>query len=60
MVSESLPGAISQQFVPCADGKSRGAACEVQFNTPSIANLIWDERAFRIPSIMPTLRNHGT
>ncbi len=59
MVSESLRGVISQQLVPCADGKSRVSACEVLFNTPAIANLIRDERTYQIPGVMQTQRKNG-
>jgi twitching motility protein PilT len=52
MVSESLRGVVSQQLVPRADGKGRVAALEILVCTPAIANLIRENRAFQIPSLM--------
>lgn len=51
-LSESLKYVISQQLIPRKDGKGRLAIFEVLKGTPSIGNLIRDNKTFQIPSMM--------
>ena len=50
---------ISQQLLPTIDGKSRVAAFEVMLGTPAIKNLIREDKAHQIPSIMQTSKKIG-
>ena len=59
MVSESLRGVISQQLIPRADGKGRALALEILTNTPAVANVIREARAFMLPGIIQTGRKQG-
>jgi twitching motility protein PilT len=52
MVSESMRGVVSQYLIPKADGKGLVPALEIMVCTPAIANMIREDRAFQIPSIM--------
>ena len=51
-LSESLKYVISQQLIPRKDGQGRLAIFEVLKGTPSIANLIRDNKTFQIQSMM--------
>ena len=51
-LSESLKYVISQQLIPRKDGKGRMAIFEVLKGTPSIGNLIRDNKTFQIASMM--------
>ena len=59
MVSESLRGVISQQLIPCADGKGRALALEILTNTPAVANVIREEKTFMLPGIIQTGKKQG-
>ena len=59
MVSESLRGVISQQLIPCADGKGRALALEILTNTPAVANLIRESRTYMLPGIIQTGKKQG-
>ena len=50
-----LEAVISQQLLPTIDGKGRVAAFEVMLGTPAIKNLIREDKAHQIPSIMQTM-----
>ena len=54
-----LEAVISQQLLPTIDGKSRVAAFEVMLGTPAIKNLIREDKAHQIPSIMQTSKKIG-
>jgi twitching motility protein PilT len=51
-LSESLKYVISQQLIPRKDGQGRMAIFEVIKGTPSIGNLIRDNKTFQIQSMM--------
>jgi twitching motility protein PilT len=52
MVSESLRAVISQRLVPAADGKRRVPALELLVNNKAVANLIRENKAFQLQSLM--------
>jgi twitching motility protein PilT len=52
MVSESLRAVISQRLVPAADGKRRVPALEVLVNNKAVGNLIRENKAFQLQSVM--------
>lgn len=58
-LSSVLEAVISQQLLPTVDGKSRVAAFEVMIGTPAIKNLIREDKAHQIPSIMQTSKKLG-
>lgn len=59
MVSESLRGVVSQQLIPRLDGKGRAVAYEILYATPSVSNLIRDNKTLQIFSTMQTGRSKG-
>lgn len=58
-ISTALLAVISQILLPKASGKGRIAAFEVMVNTPSIQNLIRENKTFRIPSDIQTGARYG-
>ncbi|MCD7709151.1 MAG: type IV pilus twitching motility protein PilT [Clostridiales bacterium] len=54
-----LEAVISQQLMPTIDVKGRVAAFEVMLGTPAIKNLIREDKAHQIPSIMQTSKKQG-
>jgi twitching motility protein PilT len=54
MVSESMRAVISQRLVPAADGKRRVPALELLVNTKAVSNMIRENKAFQLQSIMQT------
>jgi twitching motility protein PilT len=54
MVSESLRAVISQRLVARADGKGRVAALEILYVNQAVANLIRENRAIQIKSVLQT------
>lgn len=54
-----LEAVISQQLLPTIDDKGRVAAFEVMLGTPAIKNLIREDKAHQIPSIMQTSKKLG-
>ena len=54
-----LEAVISQQLLPTIDGRGRVAAFEVMLGTPAIKNLIREDKAHQIPSIMQTSKKLG-
>jgi twitching motility protein PilT len=52
MVSESLRAVISQRLVPAADGKRRVPALEVLVNNKAVGNMIRENKAFQLQSLM--------
>ena len=59
MLSESLRGVISQELIQSADGKSMQLAIEILVNTPASGNLIREDRAFQLRSVMQTGKRLG-
>jgi twitching motility protein PilT len=59
MFSESLRGVISQHLIPRKDGMGRVVAYEILYATPSIANLIRDNKIPQMFSAMQMGRAHG-
>lgn len=58
-ISTSLLAVISQVLLPRASDKGRIAAFEVMVSTPSIQNLIRENKTFRIPSDIQTGARYG-
>lgn len=58
-LSESLKYVVSQQLIPRKDGSGRVAVFEVLKGTPSIGNLIRDNKTFQIPSMMQVGQSVG-
>lgn len=54
-----LEGIISQQLLKTADGKGRVAAFEIMFPNSAIRNLIREQKAHQIPSILQTSKSDG-
>jgi twitching motility protein PilT len=52
MVSESLRAVISQRLVPTADGARRVPALEVLVNNKAVGNLIRENKAFQLHSLL--------
>jgi twitching motility protein PilT len=52
MVSESLRAVISQRLVPTADGQRRVPALEVLLNNKAVGNLIRENKAFQLHSVL--------
>jgi twitching motility protein PilT len=52
MVSESLRAVISQRLVPTADGRRRLPALEVLVNNKAVGNLIRENKAFQLQSVL--------
>jgi twitching motility protein PilT len=52
MVSESLRAVISQRLVPAADGKRRVPALELLVNNKAVGNLIRENKAFQLQSLL--------
>jgi twitching motility protein PilT len=52
MVSESLRAVISQRLVPAADGKRRVPALELLVNNKAVGNMIRENKAFQLQSLM--------
>lgn len=58
-LSVTIVAIISQQLLPRASGKGRVAAYEMLVRTPAIANLIRENKTYRIDSSIQTGRKHG-
>lgn len=58
-LSLTLKGIVSQVLLPHISGKGRVAAAEVMVVTPAIANLIRENKAFQIPSILMANAEEG-
>jgi twitching motility protein PilT len=52
MVSESLRAVISQRLVPAADGERRLPALELLVNNKAVGNMIRENKAFQLQSVM--------
>jgi twitching motility protein PilT len=59
MLSESLRAVVSQRLVPRADDSGRVAALEVLQVTKAVGNLIRENKAFQIQSILQTGGRQG-
>ncbi len=53
-LANTLLGIISQQLIPRADGTGRVLACEVLVANPAVRNLIRDNKAFQLHTVMQT------
>lgn len=58
-LSTVLLGVLSQTLVPAAEGKGRVAGFEIMFTNPAIANLVRENKTFKIPSIIQTSAKDG-
>lgn len=58
-VANVLQGVISQRLFPLKDGAGRVAATEILINTPSVANLIRNEKIHQIQNVLQTNRSLG-
>src|SRR5690606_3167234 len=58
-VANVLQGVISQRLFPLKDGAGRVAATEILINTPSVANLIRNEKIHQIQNVLQTNRSIG-
>lgn len=58
-LSGVLEAIISQQLIPTADGQGRVAAFEVLHATYPARNLIRENKAYQLPSVMQTARAIG-
>lgn len=54
-----LRGVITQQLLPTADGEGRVIATEILVSNLAIANLIRDNKAIQIPSMLQSGRREG-
>jgi twitching motility protein PilT len=52
MLSESLRAVISQRLVPAADGERRVPALELLVNNKAVGNMIRENKAFQLQSVM--------
>jgi twitching motility protein PilT len=59
MVSESLRAVVSQRLLPRADGSGRVPALEVLLMNKAVGNLIRDNKAYQIRSVLQTGAAHG-
>ncbi len=59
MISESLRAIVSQRLVVTADGSGRVPALEVLLVNRAVGNLIRENKAFQIHSILQTGANQG-
>ena len=59
MLSESLKGVVAQTLVKTADKKGRVGVFEVLIVTPAVANLIRENKASQLPSVMQTGKGQG-
>lgn len=53
-LANTLLGIISQQLIPRADGSGRVLACEVLIANSAVRNLIRDNKAFQLHTVMQT------
>lgn len=53
-LANTLLGIVSQQLIPRADGKGRILACEVLIANTAVHNLIRDNKAFQLQTVMQT------
>jgi twitching motility protein PilT len=58
-LSESLAGVVSQLLLPTADGKGRCAVIEILFRTSALGNVIRENNATLLRSIMQSGRQLG-
>ena len=58
-LANTLLGIISQQLIPRADGKGRVLACEVLVANPAVRNLIRENKAFQLHTVMQTGQSLG-
>jgi twitching motility protein PilT len=59
MVSESLRAVVSQRLVPRADGTGRVPALEILVANKAVGNLIRENKAFQIRSVLQTGGSQG-
>ncbi|MDD3271596.1 MAG: type IV pilus twitching motility protein PilT [Syntrophomonadaceae bacterium] len=58
-LANTLLGIISQQLIPRSDGTGRVLACEVLIANSAVRNLIRDNKAFQLHTVMQTGSNMG-
>lgn len=58
-LSNCLRAVISQQLVPTMNGKGRAVAVEYMVDTPSVRNLIREEKEHQLYATMQTGQQHG-
>jgi len=58
-LANTLLGIISQQLIPRSDGAGRVLACEVLIANSAVRNLIRDNKAFQLHTVMQTGINLG-
>jgi twitching motility protein PilT len=58
-LSESLVGVLCQELMPRCDVRGRIAAFEFMYVTNAIANLVRENKVFRIPSSIQTGKKYG-
>ncbi len=54
-----LQGVVAQVLLPRASGPGRVVACEVLVATPAVRNLVREDKAHQIRSLMQAGRRHG-
>jgi twitching motility protein PilT len=59
MLAESLRAVISQRLVPAASGRGRVPAIELLMVTTAVSNLIREDKAHQLPSVMQTGKAAG-
>ena len=59
MLAESLRAVVSQRLVVRADGRGRIPALEVLYVNQAVGNLIRENRAFQIKSVLQTGKSQG-
>ena len=58
-LATTLVGVISQTLLPHSSGAGRVAAFDIMMNTSAVQNLIRENKAFRINSVIETSKNLG-
>ena len=58
-LATTLVGVVSQTLLPHSSGTGRVAAFDIMMNTSAVQNLIRENKAFRINSVIETSRNLG-
>ncbi len=58
-LAESLQGVITQELLPCSDGKGRIVATEILVATQGVRHLIREQQTSQIPNLIQTGSQHG-
>ena len=59
MLSESLRAVVSQRLVPQQSGNGRVPAVELLMVNTAVSNIIRDDKAHQLPSVMQTGKAQG-